>query len=357
MDANAEILLIRKDGAVILQVRDNKPGITNPGLVSSFGGHIEAGEEPIEAAVREINEETNLGLTEDQLQFYRKCRKTKAVHGEDWDVYYFVATNISAEHLAVYEGAGYTVIADKKALERTKTTVLLKQVLTDYFDGFRSFIFLPDVPADTERQLSDIYYAEITRDQQPSTFSRPIVLACTGLVASGKSSITAPLAREIGAITVSSDAVRERFFQLGYNFRQVRAFDTRLIERLAQTRYNIFLDFNISTSLHILDKLQAAGYRILVTHANPPFAFIEDKILTGQARQAAERRGAVMSFLPKDEFLYQSMLDWKPDHEAALPLLKKGYGIWFEADTSIEDSAAIARRIIEQFHTVAEATV
>src|SRR5438128_1366014 len=106
MDANAEILLIRQDGAVILQVRDNKPGITNPGLVSAFGGHIEAKEEPLEAAVREINEETNLGLKPDQLQFYRKCHKTKAVHGEDWDAYYFVAQHISTEHLAVYEGAG-----------------------------------------------------------------------------------------------------------------------------------------------------------------------------------------------------------------------------------------------------------
>ncbi len=76
MDANAEILLVRKDGSVILQVRDDKPGITNPGLVSTFGGRIESGEEPLEAAVREINEETNLGLKKNQLRFYRKCRKT-----------------------------------------------------------------------------------------------------------------------------------------------------------------------------------------------------------------------------------------------------------------------------------------
>src|SRR6266702_2931294 len=110
MDANAEILLVRKDGAVILQVRDDKPGITNPGLVSTFGGRIESGEEPLEAAVREINEETNLGLKKNQLRFYRKCRKTKAAHGEDWDVYYFVASGVSDKNLKVYEGVGYKVV-------------------------------------------------------------------------------------------------------------------------------------------------------------------------------------------------------------------------------------------------------
>ena len=83
LGANAEILLVREDGSVILQVRDDKQGITNPGYISSFGGHIEPGEEPIEAAVREINEETNLNLTSDDLTFYRRCRKTKEVHGED----------------------------------------------------------------------------------------------------------------------------------------------------------------------------------------------------------------------------------------------------------------------------------
>jgi 8-oxo-dGTP pyrophosphatase MutT (NUDIX family) len=350
MGANAEILLIRQDGAVILQTRDNKPDITNPGLVSSFGGHIEAGEEPIEAAVREINEETNLGLTQDQLQFYRTCHKTKAVHGEDWDVYYFVAQYISTEHLAVYEGTGYTVIASKEKLKHTKTTVLLKQVLTDYFDGFRSFIFLPDIDEATQRQLRDDYYTEITHGKQPSTFSQPIALACTGLVASGKSSITRPLAQEIGAVTISSDAVRERFFRLGYNFRQVHAFDAKVIERAAHDRYDIFLDFNISTSISILDKLQAAGYRTLVIHANPPYAYIRDKILSGKARQAAERKGEIMSFFPKDEFLYESMLRWKADHQAALPELQKRYGIWFEADTSAGSSAELARQIIERFH-------
>jgi 8-oxo-dGTP pyrophosphatase MutT (NUDIX family) len=138
MNANAEIILARGDGSVILQVRDDKPGITNPGLISTFGGHIEDGEEPKEAAVREINEETNLNLTLDDLELFGKYHKTREVHGEGWDVYYFVAKNVSEKDLEVYEGAGYTILRDKTELSQAKTTILLQQVLSDFFDSAKS---------------------------------------------------------------------------------------------------------------------------------------------------------------------------------------------------------------------------
>lgn len=131
MHANAEILLVRSDGALILQVRDDKPGITNPGFVSSFGGHIEPGEQPIDAAVREINEETNLNLNSNDLTFYKKARKTKAIHGEDWDVYYFIAKDIDETGLKVYEGQGFVVVRNKQELSRVKATVLLREILQD----------------------------------------------------------------------------------------------------------------------------------------------------------------------------------------------------------------------------------
>jgi 8-oxo-dGTP diphosphatase len=133
IQGNAEILLIRADGALILQLRDDKPTITNPGFVSSFGGHIESGEEPLEAAVREINEETSLGLAKTDLEFFGKYRKTKEVHGEDWDVYYFIAKNISDKNLKVYEGQGYKIVKGLSELVNVKATILLQQVLNDYY--------------------------------------------------------------------------------------------------------------------------------------------------------------------------------------------------------------------------------
>ncbi|MCA9325201.1 NUDIX domain-containing protein [Candidatus Saccharibacteria bacterium] len=326
MGANAEILLVRDDGALILQVRDNKPGITNPGLIASFGGHIEEGEEPIDAAVREINEETNLKLSKEQLQYYRKCRKTKEIHGEDWDVYFFVAQHVTEDKLEIFEGTGYTIVRNKAELDAANTTILLKQVLTDYFDGFRSFVFLPDItPAKQDELFAQ--YIEGQTSGKPKSQKQPVVLACTGVVAAGKSTITAPLAEAIEAVTVSSDKIRELFFVSGCNFKEVRPFMRRVIDMLAAKRYNIFLDFNISTNTPILDQLLEKGYKTYITHANPPADFVQNKILSGNMKHE-------LTFFPKDEFLYASMQEWKDEHFASLPILKQRYGIWREVDTS-----------------------
>jgi 8-oxo-dGTP pyrophosphatase MutT (NUDIX family) len=284
MNGNAEILLIRKDGSVILQVRDNKPGITNPGLIASFGGHIEDGEEPIDAAVREINEETNLQLHKDQLEFYRKCHKTREIHGEDWDVYYFAAKNISERGLEVFEGAGYTIIRNKAELEKARTTILLREVLIDYFDGFRSHIFKADMGSDIRGKMVEELYNGLRAGKRPATYRHPAALACTGLVASGKSTITEPLAEAIGAVRISSDYIREVFFQKGYNFKEVRAVIRMLLSKFEADGYNIFLDFNISTNIGILDELKSIGYKIYVVHANPPESFIKNKILSGNMK-------------------------------------------------------------------------
>jgi 8-oxo-dGTP pyrophosphatase MutT (NUDIX family) len=52
------VVLLRDDGAALLQLRDNAPGIPDPGLWVMPGGHIEPGETSDEAATREFEEET-----------------------------------------------------------------------------------------------------------------------------------------------------------------------------------------------------------------------------------------------------------------------------------------------------------
>jgi len=55
------ILPINKDNKVLMQLRDFKIGIKAPGMWGFFGGGIEAGEDALFAAYRELFEELNIG--------------------------------------------------------------------------------------------------------------------------------------------------------------------------------------------------------------------------------------------------------------------------------------------------------
>lgn len=52
------VIVLRTDGAALLQHRDDIPTINDPGLWVIPGGHVEPGETPVQAAVREVEEET-----------------------------------------------------------------------------------------------------------------------------------------------------------------------------------------------------------------------------------------------------------------------------------------------------------
>ena len=51
------IAILYRDGKLLLQLRDDIPGIAYPGCWALFGGHIEAGEAPEIALRRELQEE------------------------------------------------------------------------------------------------------------------------------------------------------------------------------------------------------------------------------------------------------------------------------------------------------------
>lgn len=52
------VIVLRADGAALLQHRDDIPTINDPGLWVIPGGHVEPGETPVQGAVREVEEET-----------------------------------------------------------------------------------------------------------------------------------------------------------------------------------------------------------------------------------------------------------------------------------------------------------
>ena len=60
--ASAAVFLVDGNGRILMQHRDDVPGINNPGCWAVPGGGLEPGEGPQEAARREFREETGYEL-------------------------------------------------------------------------------------------------------------------------------------------------------------------------------------------------------------------------------------------------------------------------------------------------------
>lgn len=99
----AKVILVNKRGKLVLQRRDNKMNIDQPGTLSLFGGSVETDESTFDAAVREINEELGIDLVPRFLRFV--CEKTIDNGGEYIHVFYYVYDQkIDEQLLTVEEG-------------------------------------------------------------------------------------------------------------------------------------------------------------------------------------------------------------------------------------------------------------
>lgn len=67
MKQTATAILINTKGEFVLQKRDNKPNIAEPGKVVNFGGSVEDGEDPKMAMIRELKEELNLDIKPNEV--------------------------------------------------------------------------------------------------------------------------------------------------------------------------------------------------------------------------------------------------------------------------------------------------
>lgn len=77
----AGVIIERKDGKMLFQLRDNKKSIPNPNKWWIFGGGINPNETPIDAAVRELKEEINLHIEKKDLKLIKKKQlKTRKVY-------------------------------------------------------------------------------------------------------------------------------------------------------------------------------------------------------------------------------------------------------------------------------------
>jgi 8-oxo-dGTP pyrophosphatase MutT (NUDIX family) len=100
----AAAILVDTQGRLLLQLRDNVPGIAYPGWVGLFGGHREAGETYLECVRREVHEETGLLLPPERFMRLASHSRTEPdgtrVVGD-----LFIVHGIAVDDLSITEGS------------------------------------------------------------------------------------------------------------------------------------------------------------------------------------------------------------------------------------------------------------
>jgi 8-oxo-dGTP diphosphatase len=114
-------LIVAEDGRLLLQLRDDKPGLTGAGKWGFFGGHIEDGERPAEAFLREMDEE--LGWRPRHFERF----DTLLVDGDGWHVtsHAFAAhLDVPVDALTLGEGQAMRLFDPDALPETTAASVL-----------------------------------------------------------------------------------------------------------------------------------------------------------------------------------------------------------------------------------------
>jgi 8-oxo-dGTP diphosphatase len=98
----AQVLLLDRHNRLLIYLRDNKPEIPFPNYWDFFGGHVEVGETPEQALVREVMEELGVNLT--RWDFFRRYECLSGDAYSNTKYIYRARIDRTAEELTLYEG-------------------------------------------------------------------------------------------------------------------------------------------------------------------------------------------------------------------------------------------------------------
>jgi 8-oxo-dGTP pyrophosphatase MutT (NUDIX family) len=102
------VLLVDTLGRIAMQLRDNKPGLPAANQWGLFGGLMDTGEAPLEAAQREIHEELGITLDPQRLVLMRKHHIAEQ-NLTTWVFHYPVDSEL--DHAVLREGQGWDFLS------------------------------------------------------------------------------------------------------------------------------------------------------------------------------------------------------------------------------------------------------
>jgi 8-oxo-dGTP pyrophosphatase MutT (NUDIX family) len=130
----ASAVLIGTCGRMLLQQRDDIPGIRNPGGIGLFGGHREPGETYLECVTREVHEEIGYLLAPERFELLGPYA-TIAPDGRRLQGEHFLARGIPVDVLNITEGTLFL-------LEQRDLPDFLPRLVPSSAAGVRKFLAL-----------------------------------------------------------------------------------------------------------------------------------------------------------------------------------------------------------------------
>ena len=127
----AAIILENDSGEFLLYLRDNKPGIPFPDHWDLIGGHVEEGETPEEALVREVKEELDIDIKD--YTFYKKYECLTGDAYENIKYIYSGKINLPIEEVTLLEGVRPQYFT-REEIPNVKFANILKTIVTDFIN-------------------------------------------------------------------------------------------------------------------------------------------------------------------------------------------------------------------------------
>lgn len=125
----AAIIFENEKGEFLLYLRDNKPGIPYPDHWDLIGGHVEEGETPEEALIREVKEELDIELKE--FTFFRTYETQSGDAYPNIKYIYTGKIDIPIEKITLYEGVRAEYFT-REQIPEVKFANVLKSIVMDY---------------------------------------------------------------------------------------------------------------------------------------------------------------------------------------------------------------------------------
>jgi len=135
MQKIAAIILENDKGEFLLALRDNKSWIPFPNHWDLIGGHIEEGETPDDALVREVKEELNIDLKD--FIFYKKFECLTGDVYENIKYIYTGKINIPIDKITLLEGERSQYFT-REEIPNLKFANIIKTIMMEYINRFES---------------------------------------------------------------------------------------------------------------------------------------------------------------------------------------------------------------------------